>query len=601
MGVMNQMRDKMSIILGIVIVAFLATIFFSWGMGVNGPRSQKNVIAEVNGTEITLEQYMSALNQQMSYYRDQTGQELDAMTRIRLQDQVYENMVQDVLIQQEIEKLGLEATDEEVYFYLENNPPEYIRQAEIFQTDSLFDHQKYLNILRDPSNPYGINWVPIEEEIRRILPYEKLNEHLVSTVIVTDEEVRQAYGDETVRYDIEYLTVTSNKIPNDTIQISDEEIQDFYNQNREDYKIPETKILQYVSWSKVPSSEDTLLVRKEIDEILLRLEEGESFENLARIFSQDPSASEGGSLGYIKKGEMVKPFEDAAFNAPLNKVIGPVETRFGFHLIRVDDRKVENGEPQVKVSHILLKVDVGPNTLDNLASEARIFAFDAEDQGFEKALNYYKLKADTTQLGVTEDNYYYPGLGFVPDLTRWAFRNKAGAITEQPFETQDKIIVAQIIEEKPESYQSLSELKPTLERQLRQEKKDELSRHIALELAKTGKNLYELKDENPLTDFGREEAITLKNPPAQFRNNPVFQDLVRMADLNEIVGPVKTSRGYALIQVMKKSAFDDKGFRVQQESIRQRLWREKETVVIEAFLSKLKEEAEIHDYRNKYF
>lgn len=92
------------------------------------------------------------------------------MTRVRLQDQVFERMVQEILIQQEIEKLGLEATDEEVYFYLENNPPEYIRQAEIFQTDSLFDHQKYLNILRDPSNPYGINWVPIEEEIRRILP-----------------------------------------------------------------------------------------------------------------------------------------------------------------------------------------------------------------------------------------------------------------------------------------------------------------------------------------------------------------------------------------------------------------------------------------------
>ncbi|HAE88194.1 TPA: hypothetical protein DCG86_09255, partial [Candidatus Marinimicrobia bacterium] len=240
----------------------------------------------------------------------------------------------------------------------------------------------------------------------------------------------------------------------------------------------------------------------------LRLEEGESFEDLARIFSQDPSASEGGSLGYIQKGEMVKPFEDAAFNAPLNKVIGPVETRFGFHLIRVEDRKVENGEPQVKVSHILLKVDVGPNTLDNIASEARIFIFDAEDQGFEKALNYYKLEADTTRMGITEDNYYYPGLGFVPELTRWAFRNKAGSITEQPFETQDKIIVAQIIEEKPESYQSFSELKPTLERQLRQKKKDELCRNIALELAKTEKNLFELKEENSLTVFGREEAFT---------------------------------------------------------------------------------------------
>ncbi len=601
MGVMNQMRDKMSIILGIVIVAFLATIFFSWGMGVNGSRNQKNVIAEVNGTDITLEQYMSALNQQMSYYREQMGEDLDEMTRIRLRDQVFENMVQDVLIRQEIEKLDLEATDEEVFFYLENNPPEYIREAEIFQTDSVFDHQKYVTILRDPSNPYGINWIPIEEEIRRILPYEKLNEHLSSSVIVTEEEVRQAYGDETVNYDIEHLTVVLNKIPNDTISISEKELREYYEKNKENFKIPETKILQYVSWSKKPSKEDTLLVRKEIDEILLRLEEGEQFEDLARIFSQDPSASEGGSLGYINKGEMVKPFEDAAFSAPLEKVIGPVKTQFGHHLIRVEDRKIENGEPQVKVSHILLKIEAGPNTLDNLTAEARIFTFDAEDQGFEKALSYYKLKADTTQMGVTEDNFYYPGLGFIPTLTRWAFRNKAGAITQEPVETKDNVIVAQIIEERPESYQSFSELKPTLERQLRQEKKEDLSREIALDLAAQKKDLYMLKDSNPFSTFGSEEAFTLKNPPVQFRNNPVFNEVIRFAELNEVAGPVKTSRGYTLIQVMKKSAFNENGFRAQREAIRQRLRREKEGIAIEAFLAKLKEKAKIEDYRSEYF
>mgnify|MGYP000072064927 CR=1 FL=1 len=601
MGVMNQMRDKMSIILGIVIVAFLATIFFSWGMGVDGPRGQKNIIAQVNKTDIPLEQYFQALNQQLSYYRDQLGQDIDEMTRIRIQDQVFENLVQDVLIRQEIKKLKLEATDEEIYFYLENNPPQYIREAEIFHTDGQFDHQKYLDILRDPSNPYGINWVPIEEEIGRILPYEKLSDHISSSVIITENEIRQAYEDDNVKYDIEHLTVLVSRIQDDEVSLDDKELRAYYEKNKSDYKTPETKILQYVSWSKEASAEDTTLAMNEIDEILIRLNEGESFEDLARVFSQDPSASEGGGLGYFGRGQMVKPFEDEAFSAPLNKVIGPVPTQFGYHLIRVEDKKVENGETQIKASHILVKIQAGPNTLDRVAGEARIFTYDAEDQGFERALELYKLKADTTSFGISRESNFYPGLGFMPGLTRWAFNNKNGKITEQPFETENLIVVAQIIDSKPESFQPFDEVRNTIERQLRREKKETMSLVMARELAQQGDDLYKLKDESEKIRFGSEENVTIKNLPVLFRNNPAVNDLLRLAKLNDIVGPVKTAQGYSLIQPRKRSAVDEADFRLKREEIRMRLQKEKENAAIEAYLTALKDKATINDFRENFF
>lgn len=601
MGVMNQMRDKMSIILGIVIVAFLATIFFSWGMGVNGPRGQKNIIAQVNKTEIPLEQYFQALNQQLSYYRDQLGQDIDEMTRIRIQDQVFDNLVQDFLIQQDIKRLGLQATDEEIYFYLENNPPQYIREAEIFLTDGVFDHQKYLDILRDPSNPYGINWVPIEEEIRRILPYEKLSDHISSSVIVTENEIRQAYEEENVRYDIEHLTVLISRIQDDEVSVNEKEVLTFYEKNKSEFKTPETKILQYVSWSKEPSVEDTTLALNEVEEILLRLDEGENFEDLARVFSQDPSASEGGSLGYFGRGQMVKPFEDAAFSAPLNKIVGPVLSQFGYHLIRVEDKKVENGETQIKASHILVKIQAGPNTLERVAGEARVFTYDAEDQGFERALELYKLKADTTSFGISRESNFYPGLGFMPSLTRWVFRNKTGQITEQPFETENLIVVAQIIESKPESFQSFDEVKTSIERRLIREKKEALSLEKARELAQKTDDLYKLKDESDKIRFGSEENVTLKNLPALYRNNPAVNNLLRLAKLNEIVGPVKTAQGYSLIQLRKRSAIDEADYRLKREEIRTRLQQEKENTAIEAYLTAMKEKATIKDYRENYF
>jgi len=78
---------------------------------------------------------------------------------------------------------------------------------------------------------------------------------------------------------------------------------------------------------------------QEANDLKARIEAGESFADLAKQYSSCPSGKSGGDLGYFKKGQMVKPFEDAAFSLPVNKVSNPVKTQFGYHLIEVTDRK----------------------------------------------------------------------------------------------------------------------------------------------------------------------------------------------------------------------------------------------------------------------
>jgi peptidyl-prolyl cis-trans isomerase C len=78
---------------------------------------------------------------------------------------------------------------------------------------------------------------------------------------------------------------------------------------------------------------------KDAQNILARLEKGESFEALAKRFSKCPSKSKGGNLGWFGKGDMVPEFENAAFNAKKGEVVGPVKTEFGYHLILVKDLK----------------------------------------------------------------------------------------------------------------------------------------------------------------------------------------------------------------------------------------------------------------------
>ena len=72
----------------------------------------------------------------------------------------------------------------------------------------------------------------------------------------------------------------------------------------------------------------------EAEDLLKKLNEGVSFEDLARDFSNCPSGRDGGNLGSFGRGMMVKPFEDAAFALEVNEVSGPVRTQFGFHLIQ---------------------------------------------------------------------------------------------------------------------------------------------------------------------------------------------------------------------------------------------------------------------------
>jgi len=73
--------------------------------------------------------------------------------------------------------------------------------------------------------------------------------------------------------------------------------------------------------------------------LLSRVNGGESFEELAKKKSECPSGKKGGDLGWFKRGQMVKEFEDAAFDGQKGKIVGPVKTQFGFHLIKIIDQK----------------------------------------------------------------------------------------------------------------------------------------------------------------------------------------------------------------------------------------------------------------------
>ena len=135
------------------------------------------------------------------------------------------------------------------------------------------------------------------------------------------------------------------------VTVDDKEVWSYYDKNRASFRQPEqvkaSQILVKVdpSWDEAKKA----AARKKIDDIRAKLKSGQDFESLARTYSEDPSSSKGGDLGYIRTNQVLKPFEDALFSLKPGEVSDVVVTNVGFHIIKASDRKPETTIPFEKL------------------------------------------------------------------------------------------------------------------------------------------------------------------------------------------------------------------------------------------------------------
>jgi len=371
MGLMVTLRKRMTVVLWALLLLFLLSMSVGGLVGganiidqIAGRVDPSRVIARINDQDISPDYFNNLVNQQINQAKE-NGQTVNDALYERVRNSAWTNLVQEVLVSSEIKRLGLKATDEEIIYHLRENPPEFLRSNPTFQTDGKFDSEKYLLAL---SSPQGDEWTPIENWMRNsYIPNLKLTQFLNENVLVTAEDIKNDFVKKNVKYTIDAIHVTYDKAPKDDIEPSDNELTDEYNASLSDFEHDELRNLSFVSWKKSPSSQDSLNNTYLVADIMERAKAGEDFSSLANEYTQDPSNQEkGGDLGWFGKGQMVKPFEEAAFKAKKGSIIGPIESRFGSHIINVRDKRTEKGKDQILASHILLKVEASPTTLSDL-------------------------------------------------------------------------------------------------------------------------------------------------------------------------------------------------------------------------------------------
>ena len=609
MGLMTSMREKMHVVLWALLAMFILSMTIGGLVGganvldiLAGNVDPRTTIAQINGEDISPDYFNQLVSQQLEQARS-NGQKLNDFQIRRARDTAWDNMLQDVLVSQEVKRLNISASDEEVMYHLENNPPPFLQQNPSFQTDGIFDWDKYRTAL---ASPQGDEWLPIEAFMKNTyVPNFKLQKLLDESIIITERNIKNEFIKRNVNYTISGIHITSGKVPVEESEPSDSEIQDEYKKSKSDFKHDELRSVSYVSWIKEPAKNDSVSVQKLATAIYERTKEGEEFATLANEYSVDPGnqGTKGGDLGWFGKGQMVKEFEKAAFTAKKGEIIEPVKSNFGYHIIYVRDKKVENGEEKVLASHILLKIEISSTTLSNLKRDATLFSYDAQDNGFSSAVSEHNLDIGNHKK-MNEEGFSIKGLGGLRSGVRFAFNSKVGDVSDilendQYFSvfTLDTIIAPGF-----KSYEEVqAQLKGTLKKTKVMAATLDEANKLLLTISGKDIKLDDAIDEDSELDAVKNESKQLVQGFTSIGRSNYVTGALLAAKPGEILGPLETSRGHAIIELKKISVFDSTEYEVQKESLRKTIFNQKQNQFFQAWLDDLKENAEIVDNRKFYF
>ncbi len=271
------------------IFAFILVFFPA--MAQETPSSEKNA-ALVNGVAIPMEQYTKELNIQLARASQQGGQVSDDQLAT-LKNAILDNLIEREILYQQSQKVGIQITDQTVDDQLAAIKKRFPNETEYKTALSK------MNLSEDE----------VKLQIKRGLSIKELiDQQITSKVVITDEESKA-----------------------------------YYDQNPQMFKQPEQIKASHILIKVDPKADEAQKAeaRKKIEEVQQKLKDGGDFAALAKEYSEGPSSTKGGDLGYFRRGQMVKPFEDAALALKPNEVSDIVETRFGYHLIIVYDTKPE--------------------------------------------------------------------------------------------------------------------------------------------------------------------------------------------------------------------------------------------------------------------
>ncbi len=347
---------------------------------------------------------------------------------------------------------------------------------------------------------------------------------------------------------------------------------------------------------------DTNKQKSKANEILKRIKSGESFEKLAREFSQDPgSGQNNGDLGWFGKGRMVPQFEDAAFKLKVGEISGLVRSQFGIHIIKLTGRD----NRMIRVSDIVMNIKASSKTRNIILQQANSFLKLAKEIGFDSAASQMKLQVNETPSFVEKSNFV-PGIGQNPKVVRFAFKNNLNDISDVVNLAQDGGYgIFQISEVREEGPKAFEEIEVSLKARTQKAKKMEKLKPTFEKLVsnlKPNDSLGKLTSYEAKIKVQKANSFTLSSAITGFGKDPIVYGTIAKLKVGEISKLISTTnRGFILVKLLSKTPFDENGFKTQKENLRKQIYATKRNKFQTEWLETLKKNAEIEDNRDLFF
>lgn len=343
---------------------------------------------------------------------------------------------------------------------------------------------------------------------------------------------------------------------------------------------------------------DTAKTIAEAKELMAKIKKGESFEKLAREKSQDPgSAASGGDLNWFGRGRMVKPFEEACFKAKVGELIGPVQTQFGIHIIKVTGRESR----EFKGIELTKKIVPSAATLEKQRRVASEFEFEAREVGFDSAAqrSFYTVR----ETGVFSRNGYVPIIGYNNAMARWGFRAKLGEISPV-IEAKDGFAVMKLTSINDDGYRKFDDgLKQELKTRIIREKKMQDLRKLAEEIwTKCEGSLERAVALDSLLRISETGTVTLSNPTIQgIGYDANLASALSALEVGVLSKPIDTNRGVILAVLTEKTKGKDEDFEKEKEALRKQIAEDKRGRIVQEWTQALKRQAQIQDNRSLFY
>jgi len=596
---MKQMRENTKVVLWIVVVAFLVTIFAVWGLdlqtgGISDPQGPANV-GKINGTVITPQTFQNVYGQLVDQYRNTSPDgRVSTAQQQRLQDQAWESIVTNVLTEGQIDEFGITVSDDEILNFLRTAPPPEIRQYFVDEQGN-FDFTAYQAALNNPE----ADWTAVEQLARQRIPVIKLNQYLLAQVHVSNAEVKRRWEEENTRMVARYVSFSIDEESMEGYTPSDEEIQAHYDANIDDFAQDERAVLDYVQIPITPTDEDhedlVLTINDLRDEILA----GEDFATTARTFSETHTSPVGGETGFI--GSTGRPEAVMSVVAAMEPetVSEAIVVDNGVYMVKLLEKKTVDGDQQYNIQEIFLRLSAGAITIDALIEKAQaVQARATEARDLKKAAEENNLSLLTTQPFIS--NFPILGIGFVPSISRFAFANDVGTLSNV-LQDDNNYFIVKVVERIDATSRPLEDVRAEISETLIYDRRKQQARRRADGFARSLRANQDM--EEAVAQYGftvtTTDTFTVSNRVGDLPPRSTFAMAALQLSTGSSTPPVESGRNFYVLQVTSRAPFDSDAFQQQAPAIQERIYQQKVQEYITYWYDQLRAKAEIEDYRGR--